>query len=127
MRKAREYVGLNDYVIQDTFTMKMIRRNRLYPTREFAELFREKSEFLLRCIYFKWYYDRDYVPDWKSDYCNKWYVYKEYSKEHGANVPEYIVGVSDTGDENHIYFSSRKIAEKCAEWLNYVYGEKKEE
>ena len=87
---------------------------RLFPTRESAESFQSKTQFLADCQYFKDLYDCDYNPDW-SDYNWKYYVvYDPVSSRYGWEVESYV-------DCGTTYFSTEEIADKCAEWLNYIY------
>lgn len=92
---------------------KTVKSNMIFPTKEFAEIFREKAQLIADCLLFKWYYDRESVPKWGwADIKNWGIVYDTINKK-------YVVLYGNQYDENQIYFSTQNIAEKCAEWLNY--------
>jgi len=53
--------------------------------------------------------------------------FKERQKNACSLSPNnYICGFEDTCDCNHVYFSTKEIAEKCAEWLDMLEEEKNE-
>lgn len=65
---------------------------------------------------FKWCHDREYVPDWTDAGNEKWYVgYDTLSNIYDIDA---VLVVKD----NLVYFSSKEIAQKCADWLNSQLG-----
>lgn len=82
-----------------------------FMTERFARIFREKSELIAKCLWFKWLYDRDFVPDWKDNSCKYGVCMRN------GNFDVDLVRFSDF---NAIYFSSIEIAQKCVEWLNML-------
>lgn len=86
--------------------------NMLFPTEKLAEIFQQKAQLIADCLLFKWHYDREYVPVWDGHNIN-WCVAYEH------RVECYIVYCNLR--HNMVYFSTKEIAEKCAEWLNYKY------
>lgn len=94
-----------------------IKGNMAFPTKKFAEMFREKAQLIADCLSFKWYYDREFVPTWSRADKKNWGVYYD------TFCKRYSVFNSSFYDENQVYFSSEEIAQKCAEWLNYKYFE----
>lgn len=86
---------------------------RLFKTREYAEMFTKKAQFIADCLHFKYLYDRDYEPDWGIPFESKYYIIYDY------NVNKYIdLSTSSFMNESTVYFSTREIANKCAAWLN---------
>lgn len=85
-----------------------------YPNKEYAFQAQKLKKFNDMLLAFKWCYDRDYEPDWVDDdnpkYTVVWNV--------GANRFDYVW--STLTRCNYVYFSSEKIATKCAEWLNKI-------
>ena len=84
------------------------------PAELFAILlFNEKLDKLSKLIKFKFCYDYSYKPDWNDASDRKWYVY--FDTMHG----KYDIDWVTTWDRpSTVYFSTRKIARKCADWLN---------
>lgn len=89
--------------------------NFTFPTYDFAEMFREKAQLITDCVFFKWFYDRDYVPKWGWNKNKNWGVWYD------TFYQVYDAFSNNLYDENQVYFSTREVAEKCAEWLNYKY------
>lgn len=86
---------------------------RLFPTKEMAEEFAGKTQFIADCLLFKWLYDREYVPVWDGSNDNYCAVYQRSEKR-------YInVCYNNLRHDAVVYFSTKEIADKCAEWLNY--------
>lgn len=86
---------------------------RLFKTREYAEIFAEKTQFIADCLHFKYLYDRDYEPNWDSEDEQKFYVYynNRTKKYEGSFRTTYQVVES-------VYFSTAELAKRCADWLN---------
>lgn len=90
------------------------KNHSIFKTEEFAEIFREKTQSIADLLHFKWLYDRDYTPNWKNRYSDKWYIFYD-----NSSFCEYVVRYTNFLVINEtIYFSSKEIAQKCADWLN---------
>lgn len=90
-----------------------VTRHQLFKSKEFVDLFDEKSQFIADLLHFKWLYDRDYVPDWSSEHEAKYEVY------FNSEFNKYVIGhVWHYNNIETIYFSTTEIAQKCADWLN---------
>ena len=84
-----------------------------YPTKELAEQAKAMKEFTDKLLAFKYCYDADYKPVFSGDYDNHaYFVY--YDSEDG----KYDYDWDSVCSRNIVYFSSREIAQKCADWLN---------
>lgn len=90
-------------------------KNRAFPSKKYADMFRDKSQFITYCLLFKYLYDRDYKPDWKNVEESKCFVSFNYEED------AYLRNTTLFNDNNAVYFSSAEIADKCADWLNYLY------
>ena len=85
---------------------------RFYLTEELAEQAKELKDFNDKLLAFKYCYDLDYKPNWNDDTSNKHYVYYDiYSNK-------YVVRFACSMLEPLVYFSTKEIAQKCADWLN---------
>lgn len=86
-------------------------QHRAFKQLKYAEMYREKTQFIANLLHFKWLYDRDYEPDWEHA---QWSV----TKDNDKYVPVLSIWEQDTG----MYFSNKEIAQKCADWLNRKAG-----
>lgn len=86
-------------------------RHRTFKQLKYAEMYREKTQFIADLLHFKWLYDRDYEPDWGHA---QWTITKYDDK--------YVSVLSAWEQDNCIYFSNKEIAQKCADWLNKKAG-----
>ena len=93
-----------------------------YPSREYAEQAQQLKEFNDKLLAFKWCYDKEYEPIFDNDYCNTKYAIYYDSIEN-----KYVHDYTTAQKYNLIYFSSKKIAQKCCDWLNSVEDENKNE
>lgn len=82
-----------------------------YPSQEYAEKARKIKTLNDMILAFKWCYDRDYTPDWK-------YIVTRYFVVYDFIEGKYCVATTNKVDNNVIYFSGEKVAQKCCEWLN---------
>ena len=82
-----------------------------YLTKELAEQAKELKDFNDKLLAFKYCYDLDYKPNW-SDKTKKYYVY------YNVYDNEYMADGLCSMREPLVYFSSKEIAQKCADWLN---------
>ena len=69
-----------------------------------------------RMLAFKWCNDQDYEPDWSNPSEIKWGVYFDTAYGH------YDIWHTYTENVGPVYFSTRKIAVNCANWLNAKDG-----
>ena len=88
---------------------------RHYMTEEYANKAAKIKKFNDMLMAFKWCYDRDYEPDWTTNYAKYDIVYN-----FDANPKCYYVTLCYKYNRNAIYFSSEDIAQKCADWLNNI-------
>lgn len=108
-------LGIIEGVHGDKFR-SVNRAHRLFKSREMAELFAKKTQFIAECLFWKELYDKDYVPDLKDSNSKYAVVFDHYTNCY--KVASYIF--SDFGI---VYFSSEEIAVKCAYWMNSrLYG-----
>ena len=83
-----------------------------YLTRELAEQAKKLKDFNDKLLAFKYCYDLEYKPDWGDFDEDKYYVY------YSNRAQRYDVDSTSIWDIHNIYFSSEKVAQKCADWLN---------
>lgn len=84
-----------------------------YLTEELAKQAKELKDFNDKLLAFKYCYDLEYKPVFSGDYDNHaYFVY--YDSEDG----KYDYDWDSVCSRNIVYFSSREIAQKCANWLN---------
>lgn len=86
-------------------------RHRLFKSEKYAEMYAEKTQFIADLLHFKWLYDRDYEPDWAHA---QWTITNHDGK--------YVPVLSAWEQDNDMYFSTKEIAQKCADWLNRKAG-----
>ena len=84
-----------------------------YLTEELAEQAKELKDFNDKLLAFKYCYDLDYKPVFSGDYDNR-----AYSVYYDSDNSEYVCDWDSVFNRNMVYFSSREIAQKCADWLN---------
>jgi len=89
-----------------------VTRRQLFKSKEFVDLFDEKSQFIADLLHFKWLYDRDYVPDLSSNELKYEVYFDPGCNEHDSGV------VYNYPNIEVVYFSTKEIAQKCADWLN---------
>lgn len=82
-----------------------------YLTKELAEQAKKLKDFNDKLLAFKYCYDLDYKPDWSDD-TKKYYVYYDVCDS------KYMTDGLSSMHEPLVYFSTREIAQKCADWLN---------
>ena len=89
------------------------KRHRAFKTKKIAKLFADKTQAIADQLYFKELYDADYMPDWENMRTSGYYIYLDNStKSYGVNFATYWA------IEGTVYFGSKEIAQKCADWLN---------
>ena len=94
---------------------------------DYDKMISERYQFIAHCYHFKCLYDKDFTPDWDSTENDRWFIVFM----HGPRNEFKPVSTERIFDKLHccipfenketIYFSSKVVASKCAEWLNYVY------
>ena len=82
-----------------------------YLTEGLAEQAKDLKDFNDKLLAFKYCYDLDYKPDWSDDTI-KYYVY------YSVCDSKYMTDGLSSMHESLVYFSTREIAQKCADWLN---------
>lgn len=82
-----------------------------YLTEELAEQAKKLKDFNDKLLAFKYCYDLDYKPSWDND-CQKYYIY------YSTVDNEYHADGLSSMREPLVYFSTKEIAQKCADWLN---------
>ena len=82
-----------------------------YLTKELAEQAKKLKDFNDKLLAFKYCYDLDYKPDLHNSNGGKWFIYFDIRD----GVYKYLW---DNDKVNVVYFSSKEIAQKCADWLN---------
>ena len=91
----------------------ILESHRAFKNLSIAHLFSEKTQAIADQLYFKELYDVDYVPDWENMRTSEYYIYLDNStKSYGVDYTIYWAL------EGTVYFSSKEIAQKCADWLN---------
>lgn len=84
---------------------------QLYPTADLARLAYAHKRYNDMLLAFKYCYDNDYCPDWGS-FDNMYSV----GFNHKERKYEAITLLHDTSSS--VIFSTKEIAQKCADWLN---------
>lgn len=93
------------------------KNHRFFKTLEYAKMFRNKSQFIADLLHFKWLYDRGFQPDWDNDE----YFYRVVWR---IDLRKYEVAtMSLTSDGASVFFSTKEIAQRCADWLNSRIGD----
>lgn len=113
------FVDYNGEVYSDGFFPEhpkdeiAIEKHRTFKTKKIAELFAQKTQVIADQLYFKELYDADYVPDWENMRPSEYYIYLDNSTK--SYRVDYMIYWALEGT---VYFSSKEIAQKCADWLN---------
>ena len=82
---------------------------------KYAEQSKQLTAFNNKLLAFKWCHDRDYEPDWNDCDEKKYCIY--------CIRGYYKVDYTTVWQDNHVYFSSEEIAQKCCDWLNSPEGQ----
>lgn len=100
----------NDFEKVERFTQSPYQH---YLTEKLAVQAKELKDFNDKLLAFKYCYDLDYTPVFSGDYDNRaYFVY--YDSEDG----KYDYDWDSIFNRNIVYFSSKEIVQKCADWLN---------
>lgn len=89
-------------------------------TGELVKLYYNAEMFLIRLLWFKHLYDSEYVPNWENREEEKWFPYFNY------NTKGYHPEMTTHYKYCPVVFSCEEIADKCAEWLTYLYRKESE-
>lgn len=93
----------------------MCKVHRAFKSKNYAKIFADSTQLIADQLHFKYLYDRDYKPDWRTgegkyivifDYVNG-YFYENFEVGCGASA---------------VQFSTKELAKRCADWLNKKYG-----
>lgn len=112
------YFALNgniDYIVaaESNVFEKQLNPYSNYLTEELAAQAKKLKDFNDKLLAFKYCYDLDYKPDFSGDYDNRaYFVYYD------SEDDEYKYCYDNINSRNIIYFSTKGIAQKCADWLN---------
>lgn len=93
----------------------IIDNHRCFHTEQQAKEFQVLSQSIAYQLDFKNVYDSDYVPNWKDDSVKYAVLYE---LQNGK-----FQGYSYHGVCTGVVFSSRAIADACADWLNEYFLE----
>ncbi len=86
-----------------------------YLSEDYAKFAARAKRFVDACLVFKWCWDAEYNPDWYDSNELKWYIaYNHIDKRFEVYSRQLH---QDIGT---VYFSTRAIAERCADWLNTI-------
>lgn len=83
-----------------------------FHAKEYADELAKNCKIIAMMLHCKWYLDREYEPDWENEAEKKWFVCCKYRSENFVTDYEFLI------TKGHVYFSSEKTAQKCAEWMN---------
>ena len=101
------------YVVCDE-SNDIIKHRRVFKTEKYAQMYREKTQFIADLLHFKWLYDRDYEQG-EDLQCAKWTIILD--DDH-----KFEVASNWNAQPGDIYFSTKELAHKCADWLNRKAG-----
>ena len=88
-------------------------RHRAFKQMKYAEMYREKTQYIADLLHFKWLYDRDYEPDWDDE--NE----KKYTVWYCPDEKKFLIDITSRSEYRAaVYFSTVELARKCADWLN---------
>ena len=85
-----------------------------YVNTDIADKAAKMKKFNDMLLAFKWCYDKTYEPEWGGRDSQKYFIYYDTVKS------IYAVDFFRSFAVNDVYFSTRIIAEECANWLNKV-------
>lgn len=100
------------------FDTEVISDYNSFHSEHYAEMLAERSNYLAMLLHCKWYFDRDYVPDWDNPIEVKWTV----GFNHEVNefrVYNWTVADWAVADFGTIAFSSKEVTQKVCDWLNF--------
>lgn len=83
-----------------------------FHSEHYAEMFAERSNYFAMLLHCKWYFDRDYEPDWNDLNEDKWTIGFDHDKD------EFVPNSWITRDFGVITFSSKEVAQEVCDWFN---------
>ena len=92
----------------------IIKRHRIFKTEKYAQMYREKTQFIADLLHFKWLFDRDFYPE-NNFPGAQWTIMLD--DDH-----KFAVTTNRNAQPGDIYFSTKELAQKCADWLNRKAG-----
>ena len=110
-------VNCGSFVKAFSGNVAALERYEVYKTEEIRKLADEKTLFVRKLLYFKELFDAEYVPDWKN-ITDKYYICYDYDDNQ-----YYTCCLYACGSKSEVYFSTKAIAQKCADWLNEEVSE----
>lgn len=84
-----------------------------YLSKDYAEFAERAKRFTDACLAFKWCWDADYNPNWKNATEYKWYIVFNYFNDRFS-----VRHCELLQEMRTVYFSTKEIAESCADWLH---------
>ena len=112
------FYGKSSRSCSASFDASMYNSYYQFLSKEYADEAARLYKLICMQLAFKWCHDRDYVPDWADAESEKWFV----AYDAVSNI--YDIGAAYVVTENLVFFSSREVAQKCADWLNSLNWEK---
>lgn len=108
------YLNQSSVVSVGRFTFAPKERNpyQYYTTSSLARLAYANKKFNDMLSAYKAAYDNDFCPDWTNSHVQKHYVL------YNAEEEKYVSSYCYTLVYPTVFFSSYRIAEECADWLN---------
>ena len=91
-----------------------------FHTEEYVKEYTEKSREIAMLLHCKWYIDRNYVSDWSDGDEVKYCV--TYNHNEKSYIPDYFYET----EYSTPYFSTKRAAQKAADWMNKHYKRNKE-
>lgn len=96
-----------------------VHKHRTFLSEEYAKIFADSTQLIADQLHFKYLYDRDYKPNWRTGESKHIVIFDYVSGLFCENF-EVSCGASA------VQFSTEELAKKCADWLNKKYGYTKE-
>lgn len=90
--------------------------HRVFKSEKYAAMYSEKTQFIADLLHFKWLYDRDFEPDWDNPSEDKYTVW------YCPDEKNFLIDITSSQYVATVYFSTAKLARKCADWLNRKAG-----
>lgn len=108
------YLNQSSVVSVGRFTFAPKDRNpyQYYPSGSLARLAYANKKFNDMLLAYRAAYDNDFCPDWTNSQVQKHYVL------YNAEEKKYVSSYCYTLVYSTVFFSSYRIAEECADWLN---------
>jgi hypothetical protein len=104
-------------------TMGEVNDYNYFHSKEYAHEFAKKCKLIAMMLHCKWYVDMGYEENWDDDGEEKWKYFVYYSRK----IKAFKVDSTLWYDDNNVYFSTEKSAQKAADWLNKHWRKNDEE